>query len=188
MFNDVLYVSTLSTNLLSVSRLIECGNKVIFSAYGAIIITQKNEIIGETKEQNGMFIVCTTPRNEDCKNTMEEKKNQRSRENPDEEVQYRHNEKLLWHKRLGHICEEYMDTMQRQILIHIDICGPLPTKSQGDNRYILVIVDNYSRYTCTYFMRNKTDVYKYFVEYVNRYENDLDRKLKKVKSDNGIYE
>lgn len=70
-------------------------------------------------------------------------------------------------------------------LIHIDVCGPLPTKSQGGNRYILVIVDDYSRYICTYFMQNKTDVYKYFVEYVNRYENDLNRKLKKVRNDNG---
>lgn len=223
---DVLYVPSLPTNLLSVSRLIECGNKVIFSDYGAKIVTQKNEIIGEAKEQDGIFIVCTTPRDEDCKNTMEEKKNQRSRKNPDEAVRYRHNEKLLWHKRLGHISEEYMDTMQCQNivkdfnftkerlkiceacvmgkisqrphkqleeratkvpleLIHIDVCGPLPTKSQGGNRYILVIVDDYSRYICTYFMQNKTDVYKYFVEYVNRYENDLNRKLKKVRSDNG---
>lgn len=110
---DVLYVPSLLTNLLSVSRLIECGNKVIFSDYGAKIVTQKNEIIGEAKEQDGIFIVCTTPRDEDCKNTMEEKKNQCSRKNPDEAVQCRHNGKLLWHKRLGHICEEYMDTMQR---------------------------------------------------------------------------
>lgn len=34
-------------------------------------------------------------------------------------------------------------------------------------------------------MQNKTEVYKYFVEYVNRYENELDGNLKKVKSDNG---
>lgn len=52
-------------------------------------------------------------------------------------------------------------------LVHIDVCGPMPTKSIGSNRYILVTVDDYSRYTCVYFMQNKTEVYKYFVEYVN---------------------
>lgn len=58
-------------------------------------------------------------------------------------------------------------------LVHIDVCGPLPTKSLGGNKYILVIVDDYSRYTCVYFMRDKTEVYNNFVQYVNRYENEI---------------
>lgn len=37
--NDVLYVPTLRGNLLSVSQLIEGGNKVIFSTNGAKILT-----------------------------------------------------------------------------------------------------------------------------------------------------
>ena len=65
-------------------------------------------------------------------------------------------------------------------LVHIDVCGPLPIKSLGGSSFILVVVDDYSRYTCTYFMRNKTEVFKCFIDYVNRYENELERNLKRV--------
>ena len=32
-------------------------------------------------------------------------------------------------------------------LIHMDLCGPMRTQSYGGNRYIFVLVDDFSRYT-----------------------------------------
>ncbi|GJZ66406.1 retrovirus-related pol polyprotein from transposon TNT 1-94 [Tanacetum coccineum] len=40
-------------------------------------------------------------------------------------------------------------------LFHMDLCGPMRIESINGKKYILVIVDDYSRYTWTLFMRSK---------------------------------
>ncbi|GJY62616.1 retrovirus-related pol polyprotein from transposon TNT 1-94, partial [Tanacetum coccineum] len=40
-------------------------------------------------------------------------------------------------------------------LLHIDLCGPMLVASINEKKYILVIVDNSSRYTWTLFLRSK---------------------------------
>nr|GEY25085.1 hypothetical protein [Tanacetum cinerariifolium] len=40
-------------------------------------------------------------------------------------------------------------------LLHMDLCGPMRVASINRKRYVLVIVDNYSRYTWTHFLRSK---------------------------------
>ncbi|GJS76576.1 retrovirus-related pol polyprotein from transposon TNT 1-94 [Tanacetum coccineum] len=42
-------------------------------------------------------------------------------------------------------------------LIHMDLCGPMRVESINDKKYILVIVDDYSRYTWVYFLRTKDE-------------------------------
>ena len=39
-------------------------------------------------------------------------------------------------------------------LIHIDLCGPMRIQSYGGNRYMFVLVDDYSRFTWTLFLRS----------------------------------
>nr|GEY83206.1 hypothetical protein [Tanacetum cinerariifolium] len=51
-------------------------------------------------------------------------------------------------------------------LLHIDLCGPMRVASINGKKYILVIVDDYSRYTWTLFLRSKDEtpkVLKYFL-------------------------
>ncbi|GKA17644.1 retrovirus-related pol polyprotein from transposon TNT 1-94 [Tanacetum coccineum] len=42
-------------------------------------------------------------------------------------------------------------------LHHMDLCGPMRIESINGKKYILVIVDDYSRYTWTYFLRSKDE-------------------------------
>ena len=42
-------------------------------------------------------------------------------------------------------------------LLHMDLCGPMRIESINGKKYILVIVDNYSRYTWTHFLRTKDE-------------------------------
>ncbi|KAI3667113.1 hypothetical protein L6452_42161 [Arctium lappa] len=42
-------------------------------------------------------------------------------------------------------------------LLHMDLCGPMRTQSLGGKKYILVIVDDYSRYTWVKFLRSKDE-------------------------------
>ncbi|GJX84976.1 gag-pol polyprotein [Tanacetum coccineum] len=42
-------------------------------------------------------------------------------------------------------------------LLHMDLCGPMRIESINGKKCILVIVDDYSRYTWTYFLRSKDE-------------------------------
>nr|GEY33762.1 hypothetical protein [Tanacetum cinerariifolium] len=45
----------------------------------------------------------------------------------------------------------------RQNLLHMDLCGPMRVASINGKKYILVIIDDYSRYTWTLFLRSKDE-------------------------------
>ena len=47
-------------------------------------------------------------------------------------------------------------------LIHMDLFGRIHTSSLGGSKYAFVIVDDYSRYTWTYFLAHKSDCFRYF--------------------------
>ncbi|GJW42125.1 retrovirus-related pol polyprotein from transposon TNT 1-94 [Tanacetum coccineum] len=42
-------------------------------------------------------------------------------------------------------------------LLHMDLCGPVQIESINGKKYILVVVDDYSRYTWTHFLRTKDE-------------------------------
>ncbi|GJV73290.1 retrovirus-related pol polyprotein from transposon TNT 1-94, partial [Tanacetum coccineum] len=46
---------------------------------------------------------------------------------------------------------------QRLHLLHMDLCGPMRVESINGKRYVLVIVDDYSRYTWVHFLRSKDE-------------------------------
>nr|GFA40759.1 Gag-Pol polyprotein [Tanacetum cinerariifolium] len=46
---------------------------------------------------------------------------------------------------------------RRLNLLHMDLCGPMRVASINGNKYILMIVDDYSRYTWTLFLRSKDE-------------------------------
>ena len=47
----------------------------------------------------------------------------------------------------------------------MDLFGPSRTKSFGGNYYALVIVDDYSRYTWTFFLTLKSEAFKAFKKF-----------------------
>nr|GFA87153.1 retrovirus-related Pol polyprotein from transposon TNT 1-94 [Tanacetum cinerariifolium] len=56
-------------------------------------------------------------------------------------------------------------------LLHIDLCGPMRVASINGKNYILVIVDDYSRYTWILFLRSKdetSEVLKEFLTMIHR--------------------
>ena len=40
--------------------------------------------------------------------------------------------------------------------LHMDLMGPMHTKSRGGKRYVLVVVDDFSRYSFVSFLREKS--------------------------------
>ena len=84
-----------------------------------------------------------------------------------------------------HPTKSVMSTDRPLELLHIDLFGPTTYRSIGGNCYCLVVVDDYSRYTCVFFLHDKADTYDIFKKFMTRAENEFELKVKKVRSDNG---
>ena len=67
----------------------------------------------------------------------------------------------------------------------MDLIGPTTYASLGGNKYCLVIVDDYSRYTWTFFLQDKAEVASIFKKFAKNAQNQFDVKIKKIRSDNG---
>ncbi|GJY07887.1 putative ribonuclease H-like domain-containing protein [Tanacetum coccineum] len=60
-------------------------------------------------------------------------------------------------KRASHPPKPVPNSKQRLHLLHMDLCGPMGIASINGKRYVLVIVDDYSRYTWVVFLRSKDE-------------------------------
>nr|GFA63154.1 hypothetical protein [Tanacetum cinerariifolium] len=60
-------------------------------------------------------------------------------------------------KRASHPPKPVPNSRQRLHLLHMDLCGPMRIASINGKRYVLVIVDDYSRYTWVHFLRSKNE-------------------------------
>nr|GEW79729.1 putative ribonuclease H-like domain-containing protein [Tanacetum cinerariifolium] len=70
-------------------------------------------------------------------------------------------------KRASHPPKPVPNSKQRLHLLHMYLCGPMQVASINGKWYVLVIVDDYSRYTWVYFLRTKDEtpeVIKYFLK------------------------
>ncbi|GFV08578.1 retrovirus-related Pol polyprotein from transposon TNT 1-94 [Trichonephila clavipes] len=67
----------------------------------------------------------------------------------------------------------------------MDLCGPMPTESQGGNKYFLSIIDDYSRKVTVFPIRNKSDVFHTFIRFQKQAERFLSRKVA-VRTDGGL--
>nr|GEX20831.1 retrovirus-related Pol polyprotein from transposon TNT 1-94 [Tanacetum cinerariifolium] len=55
---------------------------------------------------------------------------------------------------------------RRLELLHMDLFGPMRVASINGKRYVLVIVDDYSRYTWTHFLRSKDETPKVLIDFL----------------------
>ncbi|GJW73415.1 retrovirus-related pol polyprotein from transposon TNT 1-94 [Tanacetum coccineum] len=76
-------------------------------------------------------------------------------------------------------------TKSKLKLIHMDLCGPMSVESINGKRYILVIVDDYSRYTWVFFLRTKDEAPDMIINFINQIQRNMQTQILKVRSDNG---
>ncbi|GJV84148.1 retrovirus-related pol polyprotein from transposon TNT 1-94 [Tanacetum coccineum] len=60
-------------------------------------------------------------------------------------------------KKASHPPKPVPNLKQLLHLLHMDLCGPMRVKSINGNRYVLVIVEEYSRYMWVYFIKSKDE-------------------------------
>ena len=63
--------------------------------------------------------------------------------------------------------------------------GPTRTESLGGKRYIMVVVDDFTRYTWVIFLRSKSDTLEYIEALCIRLQNEKSLKIDRVRNDHG---
>jgi len=53
-----------------------------------------------------------------------------------------------------------VSTTQPLEMLHVDLCGPMRITSRGGKRYVLVIVNDYSRFIGTLFLASKDETFE----------------------------
>lgn len=69
--------------------------------------------------------------------------------------------------------------------IHADLWGPSRKPSLGGARYMLTIIDDYSRRVWPYFLKQKDDTFAAFKDWKVMIERQTERKVKLLRTDNG---
>ncbi|TXG52803.1 hypothetical protein EZV62_021972 [Acer yangbiense] len=67
-----------------------------------------------------------------------------------------------------------------------DVWGPARVNSHGGNRYFITIIDDFSRKVWLYLMKHKNEALKKFREWKTLVEKQSERKVKKLRTDNGL--
>ncbi|KAL7619229.1 hypothetical protein Lser_V15G04649 [Lactuca serriola] len=72
-------------------------------------------------------------------------------------------------------------------LLHIDLCGPAKTQTIQGKKYILVVVDGFSRFTWVFFLRLKSEAPAEMINFIKQIELKLKRPVRRIRSDNAAY-
>nr|GEZ70731.1 hypothetical protein [Tanacetum cinerariifolium] len=77
------------------------------------------------------------------------------------------------------------DTNQEKLyLLHMDLCGPMHVKSVNGNKYILVIVDDYSRFTWVKCLRSKVEALEFTIKFLKTIQVRLKVPVRCIRTDN----
>nr|GEY58104.1 ribonuclease H-like domain-containing protein [Tanacetum cinerariifolium] len=78
------------------------------------------------------------------------------------------------------------DTNQEKLyLLHMDLCGAMRIESVRGKKYILVIVDDYSRFTWVKFLRSKDEAPDFIVKFLKMIKVRLKVRVRRIRTDNG---
>nr|GEV61326.1 copia-type polyprotein [Tanacetum cinerariifolium] len=70
-------------------------------------------------------------------------------------------------------------------LIHTDLCGPITPPSHDKNLYFMLFIDDYSRKTWVYFLKEKSQAFEAFKTFKAMVEKEKGLKIKSMRSDRG---
>lgn len=205
---DVLCIPDLTTNLLSVSQLIKHGNKISFQQGHCYIRNRQNELIGIAQLVNGVYRLNTRPAcvlAASARTTSDVIWHRRLGHINSTDMNAMKNgavEGLMYDNKADigkYNCTVCCEGKQTRLpfpqsshrsesvleVVHADVCGPMENKSIGSSRYFLLFVDDYSRMSFVYFLKNKSEVFASFKEFKNMVEKQTNSCIRTLRTDNG---
>ena len=71
-------------------------------------------------------------------------------------------------------------------LIHSDVWGPSPVSSIGGPRYFVIFVDDYSRYSWIFHMKDRSELLQVYSNFAKMVETQFSKRIKIFRSDNAL--
>ncbi|GJS39469.1 retrovirus-related pol polyprotein from transposon TNT 1-94 [Tanacetum coccineum] len=88
-------------------------------------------------------------------------------------------------KKSSHQPKAEETNQEKLYLLHMDLCGPMRVASINGKRYILVIVDDYSRFTWVKFLKTKDEAPAAIIKCIKNIQVRLNAIVRNVRTDNG---
>lgn len=207
---NVLYVPNLKYNLLSVKRMEENGFEIYFKN-GAATISRNGEIYLRTQRKGKLYeavfvysvngIASIT---EEISNELEVwhqrfghlnelSLNQLVRKEMVTGMPSKLNGKLNFCKicvesKMAHLPYKqvkYSKSSRPLELIHSDVCGPINPVTWNGKKYFVTFIDDYTNFVSVYLMSSRNEVFKYLKEFKAAAEIHFERKISRLRTDNG---
>jgi hypothetical protein len=209
MFHDVFYVPKLSKNLFSVGAVTRKGKKVQFEGKCCFILDSHGQLLREGELVGKLYVLNAHPTAVHTANVavtssmdlwhqrlghlgIQSLKSMSSKGlatglniEGDGDLQFCGGcadgklHKLPFPKGGGTRSTEVLG------IVHSDVCGPMPTQSIGGSKYFVTFIDDLTRYTRVYFLKQKSEVLEKFQEYAALVSNQTGNRIKILRSDNG---
>jgi len=208
---EVVYIPELSKNLLSINKITNKGGEVHFTEKNVIVSFNNKEILKGKKLKNGLYQIKMDLEDDEETYLTEEKGSRvdlwhRKLGHPGNEIF----KKLLKisdgldlsltevknNKRICKTCAEAkharnkFDNSRTKAtrplqIIHTDLCGPFDPITWDGNKYFVTFFDDYTHYTMVYLLKSKAETADKIKEFVNRMETRLEKRVAKIRCDNG---
>ncbi|GJV43943.1 retrovirus-related pol polyprotein from transposon TNT 1-94 [Tanacetum coccineum] len=88
-------------------------------------------------------------------------------------------------KKYSHKPKSENTNMEVLHTLHMDLCGPMRVQSINEKKYILVIVDDYSRFTWVKFFRSKDETLEFVINFIKQIQVGLNKTARYIRTDNG---
>lgn len=70
-------------------------------------------------------------------------------------------------------------------IVHSNVWGLAPISSSFGYNYYVVFIDNFTRFTWFFLLKQKSELFAVFKHFKNLVENQYSSKIKVIRSDNG---
>ncbi|GJZ30110.1 putative ribonuclease H-like domain-containing protein [Tanacetum coccineum] len=105
-------------------------------------------------------------------------------------------ESTKWHRRMAHVNFKNMNKLAKHglgvstiseplQLLHMDLFGPTSIRSIDHKHYSLVVTDDFSRFSWVFFLGTKDETFYILRDFITFVENQLTKKVKAIRCDNG---
>ncbi|GJU81855.1 retrovirus-related pol polyprotein from transposon TNT 1-94 [Tanacetum coccineum] len=205
---NIIFGSNLRGNIIGKGQICDNKYKVTFSEYDSEI-TKDGKVIGRGIRKKGLYVMKlgNKPKDKICLATIDENStlwhrrlghaNMRLIQSLASKELVRNLPKLRFDQHfcdackigkqahVSHKAKNIVSTTRCLELLHMDLFCPSAVWSYGGNRYTLVIVDDYSRYTWTRFLKNKTEAFDQFEIFSKKIQNQLGCTIVSIRTDHG---
>ncbi|GJT42470.1 retrovirus-related pol polyprotein from transposon TNT 1-94 [Tanacetum coccineum] len=205
---NVIFGSNLRSNIIGKGQICDNKCRVTFSEHDSEI-TKDGKVIGRGIRKKGLYVMKlgNKPKDQICLATIDENStlwhrrlghaNMRLIQSLASKELVRNLPMLKFDQHfcdackigkqahVSHKAKNIVSTTRCLELLHMNLFGPSAVRSYGGNRYTLVIVDDYSRYTWTRFLKDKTKAFDQFEIFSKKIQNQLGCTIVSIRTDHG---